>query len=103
MARLPTVTLRGDHQGKQAMTPPQATAAFDARQEPYHWSRFDPAQAFADFADPFAPPISQRHYAQQHGIPRSTLGHWLRQDYPEHLDKDTVCFFRCPAGVAFLR
>jgi hypothetical protein len=85
------------------MTPPQTTASFDARQEPWQWSRFDTAQAFSAFADPFAPPTSQRQYAQEHGIPRSTLGYWLRQDYPEHLDKDTVCFFRCPAGLAFLR
>jgi hypothetical protein len=85
------------------MTVPQATAAFDARHEPCQWSRFDTAQAFSAFCDPFAPPVSQRQYAQQHGIPRSTLGYWLRQDYPEHLDKDLVCFFRGPAGVAFLR
>lgn len=85
------------------MTPPQTTASFDARQEPYQWSRLDTAQAFAAFADPFAKPISQRQYAQQQGMPRSTLGYWLRHDYPEHLDPDMVCFFRCPAGEAFLR
>jgi hypothetical protein len=85
------------------MTPPHTTVSFDARQEPCRWSRLDTAQAFCAFADPLAKPASQRHYAQQHSIPRSTLGYWLRQHYPEHLDKDLARFFRCPAGEAFLR
>ena len=42
-------------------------------------------------------------YAQQHGIPRATLGYWLRKDVPDHLDADLVWFFRCPAGYAFQR
>src|SRR4051812_22000541 len=103
MARFPTVTPPRDHQEERAMTPPQATAGSAARQGPCRWARIDTAQAFADFSDPFAPPASQRRYAQQHAVPRSTLGHWLRQDYPEHLDKDLVRFFRGPAGEAFLR
>jgi hypothetical protein len=85
------------------MTPPQATPDSDSRPQSCYWSRLDTAQAFADFSDPFHPPCSQRHYAQRHGIPRSTLGHWLRRDYPDHLDKAFVSFFRCPAGLAFLR
>src|SRR4051812_20679005 len=89
--------------GKRAMTPSQATVSADTRPEPAYWSRLDTARAFADFADPHHPPFSQREYAQRHGIPRSTLGHWLRQDYPEHLDKAFVSFFCGPAGLAFLR
>jgi hypothetical protein len=85
------------------MTPPQATASFDPRQEPCPWGRLDTAGAFSAFADPFARPTSQRHYAQEHGIPRSTLGYWLRQEYPAHLDQDLVRFFRRSAGEAFLR
>src|SRR5262249_59791119 len=101
MARLPKVALPGDHQGERAMTPPQATTAFDARQEPWGWSRLDTAQAFSAFSDPLAKPTSQRQYAQEHGIPRSTLGYWLNQDYPDHLEPDFVRFFRCRAGEAF--
>jgi Family of unknown function (DUF6399) len=71
--------------------------------ESCYWSRFDTAQAFADFADPFRHPFSQRDYAEQHGIPRSTLGYWLRQEFPDHLDKAFVSFFRSPPGLAFLR
>jgi len=85
------------------MTPSQATPETVSRPEPCYWSRLDTAQAFAHFSDPFTPPISQRQYAQQHGIPRSTLGDWLRQDFPDHLDPALIRFFRCPAGLAFLR
>src|SRR5271170_992179 len=62
------------------MTPPQATPHSDARQGPSRWQRKVTAQAFADFSDPFDAPFSQRQYAQQPAIPRSTLGDWLRRD-----------------------
>jgi len=75
----------------------------DTRPEPCYWSRIDTAQAYATFSDPFCPPCSQREYAQQQGIPRSTLGYWLRQEFPDHLDQEFVAFFRCPAGQTFLR
>jgi hypothetical protein len=85
------------------MTPPQSTADIDTRPEPRYWSRLDTAQACADFSDPIDPPFSQRQYARQHGIPRSTLGDWLRQDFPDHLDADLVAFFRSPVAQVFLR
>ena len=31
------------------------------------------------------------------------MSHWLRLELPDHLDKDLVAFFRCPAGQDFLR
>jgi hypothetical protein len=80
-----------------------ANSGQDTRSASCFWSQMDAAQAVADFSDPFHPPCSQRDYAEQHGIPRSTLGAWLRKEYPEHLDKDLVAFFRRPAGIAFLR
>ncbi len=85
------------------MTLSQATASTEARPDPVFWSCLDTANAFADFSDPWHPPSSQRDYARQNGIPRSTLGYWLRKDYPDHLHPDLVWFFRCPAGLAFLR
>jgi hypothetical protein len=85
------------------MTSSQSTPHIDARQDSFHWDRIDTSSACANFADPLNPPISQRQYAQEHGIPRSTLGYWLRKDFPDHLDPDLVRFFRCPAGYAFLR
>lgn len=85
------------------MTRSYSTSSIDARQDSRYWSRLDTAQAYADFSDPTDPPISQRQYAQEHGIPRSTLGYWLRQPVPEGLDPELVSFFRRPAGLAFLR
>jgi Family of unknown function (DUF6399) len=85
------------------MTPSQSTPEAACRPEHHYWSRLDTAQAFADFSDPVNPPFSQRQYAREHGIPRSTLGDWLRQDFPEHLDPSLVSFFCRPSGVAFLR
>ena len=85
------------------MTLSRTTPSTDTRPDPVFWSRLDTATAFADFSDPLGRPCSQRDYAQQHGIPRSTLGYWLRQNFPDHLDPDLVWFFRCPTGHAFLR
>jgi hypothetical protein len=50
----------------------QTIASNEATQGSFRWSQLDTAQAFADFSDPFDPPISQRQYAQEHAIPRST-------------------------------
>ena len=83
------------------MTPPQPTQANDPRTDPFRWSRADTATAFAHFSDPDHP--SQRQYASQHGIPRATLGYWLRQQAPDDLDADLVAFLRCPAGERLLR
>lgn len=65
------------------------------------WPRADAAKAFDHFAD--NPSSSQRDYARSHGIPRSTLGDWLRQEDPEGLDPQLVAFFRSSAGQRFLR
>jgi hypothetical protein len=88
------------------MTPCQVTPVECDRQDP---DRARPqrclerAAAYADFADPFEPPVSQRRYAQQKGIPRSTLGDWLRQDDPEGIEPDVVAFYRSPPGQRWLR
>jgi hypothetical protein len=81
----------------------QASTATVAPPPSSFWSQMDTAQSVAAFANPVDPPLSQRCYAKEHGIPRSTLGAWLRKDYPDHLDPATVAFFRSPAGLAFLR
>jgi Family of unknown function (DUF6399) len=81
----------------------EASPATVIRPESCFWSQMDTAQTIADFADPVDPPVSQRCYAEEHGIPRSTLGTWLRKEYPDHLDPAVVAFFRSPAGLAFLR
>jgi hypothetical protein len=81
----------------------QTIASNEATQGSFRWSQLDTAQAFADFSDPFHPPISQRQYAQEHAIPRSTLGDWLRRPDPPGVAKEVLLFFRSPAGLTFLR
>jgi hypothetical protein len=88
------------------MTPPQANPASDSRQDPFRYSRRDTAQACDDFLDPDNPYTSQRDFAQHHGIPRSTLGYWLRQQQPEELadlEPELVAFLRGGCGERFLR
>jgi hypothetical protein len=85
------------------MTLCQTIASNEATQAPFRWSQIDTAQATADFSDPYNPPSSQRQYAQEHGIPRATLGDWLRRPDPPGVAKDVVLFFRSPAGLTFLR
>jgi len=48
---------------------------------------------------------SQRQYARDQGVPRSTLGSWLRDDpgAGSGLEPEALAFFRSPAGQRFLR
>ena len=84
------------------MTPCQPTHRADARPDPPRWPHLFAAQAIDAFQDPDHG--SQRQYAREHGIPRSTLGSWLRPD-PDHADLDPhlVAFLRSAAGLAWLR
>jgi hypothetical protein len=84
------------------MTPSHSTAQAAPRTDPFRWEHAFTAAAFDHFDDPDHP-TSQRRYAQQQGIPRSTLGSWLRQPDPDGLDPDLVAFFRSSCGLAFLR
>jgi hypothetical protein len=85
------------------MTPPQATPSTASRQDPFRYSRSDRAAAWAAFSDPAAPRPSQRHFAQQSGIPRSTLGDWFRSPPPAGVDPLVVAFFGTPQGEDLLR
>jgi hypothetical protein len=84
------------------MTPCHCTDPTPPRTDPPRWHQAVVAAAFDHFDDP-DPPASQRQYAQQHAIPRSTLGHWLRQPDPDGIDPDLVAFFRSRCGLALLR
>jgi hypothetical protein len=72
-----------------------------SRTEPFRWNRANAATAFDHFADPNC--CSQRQYARQHGIPRSTLGDWLRHHHPDGLEPQLVAFLRSAAGERFQR
>jgi hypothetical protein len=84
------------------MTPPQSTTPHAPRTAPRRRPRAQAAQARDHFGDP-ARTTSQRRYARQHGLPRATLGDWLRRTAPDGLDADSVTFFRSAAGERFLR
>jgi hypothetical protein len=85
------------------MTPCQRTATETPRQDSFPWTRLEAAQARADFLDRHNPFASQRAFAEHHGIPRSTLGHWLRQQDPTDVDAELASFLRGPAGEVFLQ
>lgn len=82
------------------MTPSHSTNPPPPRTDPFRWARADAAKAFDHFAAPDH--ASQRQYAQQQGIPRSTLGYWLRRDTPADADP-VAAFFHSAPGQTFLR
>ena len=67
--------------------PNQATQKTNPREGPARHDRDEMARAFDAFRDPDSP-FSQRQYANEHGLPRSTLGDWLRQEAPSDLEAD---------------
>src|SRR5262249_713310 len=64
------------------MTPAQSTPDPARRPAPSRWTRTRTTQARYDFHHPENAPRSQRQFARDRGLPRSTLGHWLRQHRP---------------------
>jgi hypothetical protein len=84
------------------MTPSQSIPATDPRQDFARWDHDQIARAFDHFSDPDCD-SSQRQYAQQHGIPRSTLGYHLRQDLPDGVEPELAAFLRSSSGQRFLR
>jgi hypothetical protein len=83
------------------MTPSHSTDPNPPRPESPRWKRAAAAEAFEHFTQ--HPSSSQRDYARAHGIPRATLGDWIRLEQPDGLDPRVVAFLRSPAGEAFLR
>ena len=84
------------------MTPSHCSEPDRTSPDRFRWDHQRVAQVFDRFNDP-DPPASVRQFAREHDIPRSTLGHWLRQDPPEDLDPNLVAFFRSSSGLALLR
>jgi len=46
--------------------------------------------------------ISQRQYAQERGLPRSTLQYWILRKATIDADPELIAFFESPVGLAFL-
>ena len=85
------------------MTPAQSNPASPPTPEPFRWTRPDASKAVHDFTHPDRDPTSQRQFAQQAGVPRSTLQHWLRQTQHPDVEAELVAFFESPVGYRFLR
>lgn len=45
---------------------------------------------------------SQRSFAQEHGVPRTTLQHWLERKATLDCEAELVAFLESPVGLAFL-
>jgi hypothetical protein len=87
------------------MTPAQSNPDTAPRPGPFRWTRTQTTQARHDFHHPDHAPPSQRQFARDHGLPRSTLGHWLRHHRPAaaNLEPALAAFLDSPAGYRFLR
>ena len=87
------------------MTPAQSTPPTDLRPGSFRWTHTETIQACHDFRHPDQPSPSQRQFARDNGVPRSTLGHWLRHRCPVEADLEPalVAFLDSPSGYRFLR
>jgi len=84
------------------MTPSQLNADLPPRPEPFRWTRVETVQALHDCHNPYRLASSQRQFAQQAGLPRSTLQHWQQRQRRLDLDPLAARFFDSPPGLAFL-
>ena len=66
------------------------------------WSREEIAEKLDEFVQGYASVPSQRQWAEELGIPRSTLQHWLARKEAIDADPDVVAFFESSVGTAFL-
>jgi hypothetical protein len=80
------------HPGTRAMTPLQPNPDTHPTPDPFRWNRTDTAQTLHDFDHPGDSPRSQRAFAHQAGVPRSTLRHWLRRRQRPGLESSVAAF-----------
>lgn len=66
------------------------------------WSRAEIAQKMAEFEHGYQQTPSQRQWAEELEIPRTTLQHWLTRKDSIDADPELVAFLESPTGVAFL-
>jgi hypothetical protein len=85
------------------MTPSQLKPDGQPRPEPFRYARGDAAQTLHAFHHPDHQSLSQRAFARQQGLPRTTLQHWLQREQPPGSDPDLAAFCESPAGQQFLR
>ena len=76
------------------------THGFTEEKDP-HWNRRDIAGFVSGF-EQAAPEVSQREFAREHQIPRSTLQFWIDRKRAVDLPSPLATFFETPSGVDFL-
>jgi hypothetical protein len=85
------------------MTLSQLNPDRQPRPESRRADRVDIAQTLQAFHHPDHEPLSQRAFARQHGVPRTTLQHWLQRAQPPDAVADRAAFCESPVGQHFLR
>jgi len=70
--------------------------------KPLRWDRTPVTAEVVAFEAAPHRAISQRQFAREHGLPRSTLQHWLARKATIDADPAVVAFFESPVGLAFL-
>lgn len=76
------------------------THGFTEEKDP-HWNRRDIAGFVSGF-EQAAPEVSQREFAREHHIPRSTLQFWIVRKRAIDLPPPLAAFFESTTGVEFL-
>src|SRR5437870_1969809 len=85
------------------MLAPQHTTPERACPEPFRWTRSQTAGHLDDFRDPLQAAPSQRAFAQQAGLPRSTLHYWQARQEQVAADPALTRFFESAVGLALLK
>lgn len=66
------------------------------------WTREEAATRLDEYEQKCHRTPSQRQLAEELGVPRTTLQHWLERKSTIDADPEVVAFFESPAGTAFL-
>ena len=66
------------------------------------WSREEVAKKLEGLEEKAQCSQSQRQMAEEAGVPRTTLQHWLSRRSSIDADPEVIVFFESPAGVVFL-
>jgi hypothetical protein len=85
------------------MLAPQDTTSQRSCPEPFRWTRSQTAQHLEDFRDPHEATPSQRAFAQQAGLPRSTLQYWQARHERVAAEPVLTTFFESAVGLALLK
>jgi hypothetical protein len=66
------------------------------------WKREECVEHVVCFEQKAAQGTSQRTFAKEHGVPRTTLQYWLERKHSIDASSEMVAFFETPSGLAFL-